>query len=189
MKKIFLSAICLMLLVGCAQPTQDIIKGNDGFEAMTLQDFYKINYQSYYGAEHMAPDTASVVRYLQYELEQMGDCCNIPDLQDIHGYWRVSLALVKDGRLTAEQLAYAFIESAKPVPHEEGEWLARWEAIEKAVLARYPELRDEELQADLMEAARLNAAVHHSQQYNETYCPHYRIIRADVAEKMQLIGR
>lgn len=177
--------ICIAVaMYGVSMWSQTIITGNDGFDKMTLQDFYKVNYQSYFGAEHMAPDTASVIRYMQYELANMGDCCNIPVLQDIQGYYRVSLQLVKDGRLTAEQLAYAFIESARPVHHEDGEWLARWQRIEKTVLAQYPDLADAELQEALMEAARLNAAVHHSKQYNEAYCPHYRIIRREVFENL-----
>lgn len=157
--------------------------------AGTLQDFYKQHYQSFYGAEHMAPDTAAVLGYLTYELSRMEpELPLLPNLHNIGDFTRVSLALVQNKIVSDTALAYAFIASAQPIHHEDGEWLAYWEKIEAEVLKAYPQLANDTLQADLMEAARLNAAVHHSREFHNTYHPHYRIIRNDLVEQLLISG-
>ncbi len=159
--------------------------GSSAPGAGTLQDFYKQHYQSFYGAEHMAPDTSAVLGYLAYELSRMeSEPSSLADLHNIGGFTRVSLTLVQKGIVADTALAYAFIASAQPIHHEDGEWLAYWQKIEAEVLKAYPQLANDTLQADLMEAARLNAAVHHSREFHNTYHPHYRIIRNDLVDEL-----
>lgn len=194
MRKSIIILLAILGLSTCSTPQHETVmldlfgdqRGGTGVG--TLQDFYKQHFQAFYGAEHMAPDTASVLAYLDYELAQTDYVDSLPDLQEIGDYVRVSLALVKKGVISREELAYAFIESAQPVQHEEDEWLARWQEVEKEVLKAYPYLANDTLQADLLQAAQLNAAVHHSQPFHNTYHPHYRIIRKDIVSQWQQRG-
>lgn len=166
----------------------EVLLSKHNFDSITLQDFYKMSFQSFYGAEHLAPDTATVLHYLCQEMTELDSVSGIPDLQPIGGYVRVSLYKVKDGSLPLDTLAYGFIESARPIEHAEGEWAVRWTTVEELVLEKYPELADSLLQADLRKAAAMDAAVRHSALYRETYHPHYRIIREDIVERWKKQG-
>ena len=93
-----------------------------------------------------------------------------------HRYERVSLALVQSGDMMAEELLHQFLEAARCVPEQPTEsWAEEWGRIETIALKEVPEWNNEELINGLREAAELNAAVHHSPAFHDSYHPHYRI--------------
>lgn len=190
LKLIYLS-LGFLLLLSCApkQVTTDLFGDGRGHGEGTLQDYYKLNYQAFFGAEHLAPDTAAVLGYLEYELSNDVEQHELPDYMPLpsyrHGYTRVALSLVKNKQIDKYKLAYAFIESAKPERHQPGEWAKLWAEIEQQVLEAYPELKDDELQAELRYAAENDAAVRHSDSYRNAYHPHYRIIRNDLLKTLK----
>lgn len=148
---------------------------------MTLQDVYKTCYQDRFGAEHAAPDSASAMAYLGYELEQLGhDAMPMPPIEPCgyrHRYERVSLVLVQRGQMTAEQVLSGFLLAARTSTDvaEPMTWAEEWGIIARIALRLVPEWHDNELEQLLSEAALHNRAVHHSPSFREYYHPHYRI--------------
>lgn len=153
---------------------------HSAFPLATLQDVYKSAYQDYFGAEHMAPDSASVARYLDYELSQM-DTTYIPDVELCgwrHRHQRISLAQVRHGDITRDEIVSAFLTAAQhPMDVDSAAWAKEWRKIERLAIRHVPEWRNDTLQADLRMCADSCYAVHHSPIYHSTYLPHYRIIR------------
>lgn len=154
------------------------------YPAATLQDVYKTCYQDYFGAEHMISDTAAVRNYLHYELQS----CAGTDLQYMplreptgfrHHYVRMNLSAVHTGLMTEDELLQLFLEAAgKPAGGKyKSRWPKEWRRIERIALKVHPSWKDADLQDLLREAARRNAAVHHSEPFRNTYNPHYRIIK------------
>lgn len=151
------------------------------YPAATLQDVYKTCYQDYWGAEHIAPDSLVAAGYLEYELETMqGDTMHMPKVEPCgwrHRYERLSLQMITDGEVSKEELLSRFLHAASETPEADGEWEEEWRLIDSIAIAVVPEWQDSTLRADLMEAAQLNAAIHHSSAFRETYHPHYRIAK------------
>lgn len=56
-------------------------------------------------------------------------------------------------------------------------WVEEWQKIESIVLNVCPAWSDQELQAELREAAQNNQAVRHSEAFRTAYNPHYRLVR------------
>ena len=105
-----------------------------------------------------------------------------------HNYYQVSLLVIKEGMMTVGEFADAFMAGGGAAPEVTAEWIQEWEVIMGAVKKVAPDL--EGLEED---AARIDAllkggdyVVHHSKKYEETYFPHYRIIRGDVFENVVL---
>ena len=151
----------------------------------TLQDVYKSFYQEHFGPEHMISDTASVRRYLEYELTQLSEkpTAYYEPTGSKGAYVRVNLFAVVDSLISAEQLLDAFVRSANARQAPQTDWVEKWTAIVGIVEKENIEI--EGFEADkplLMEAARSHQAVHHSHIYNETYHPHYRIVEQHIFE-------
>ena len=101
---------------------------------------------------------------------------------------RINLKAVAEGKITAEQLADTFIASAVAVSDTDIDtWRAEWLEIEGIVRRLYPTL--EGFEADSISIAQLMAegkyVMHHSQQYNKHYAPHYRIVSREQYEKLK----
>ena len=187
MKKSLYLLLTLTLLLGCRAEHQDIRdaieRQRNDYPQSTVQDVYKSFYQAHFGAEHMISDTAAVRAYLLYEVEvAAADSVINPYYEPVganSAYVRVYLRGVNEGLLTAEQLADAFIRSAKPSDMPQQAWADEWSRIVQTMRETGWEIDDEEC-AMLTEAAQNNYAVHHSQAYRNAYHPHYRIVRKDI---------
>lgn len=148
----------------------------------TLQDIYKTCYQDFFGAEHLMNDTAAARHYIHYELEQCRntDMSAMPKREPTgfrHRFTRINFSCIVDGELTEEQLVGMFIDAAgKNNAYNDG-WHSEWQKIEAIALDVNPSWADDELQAELYEAASGNHAVRHSEAFRKNYNPHYRIVR------------
>lgn len=152
------------------------------YSEMTLQDLYKTCYQDRFGAEHAVPDSVHAMDYLRYELTQLApDSMRMPLLEPCgyrHRYERVSLQLVQQGEMTAEQVLSDFLRAARSVSEDDSDtltWEEEWGIISRLALRLVPEWHDEELERGLCEASRGNRAVHHSSSFRAYYHPHYRL--------------
>ena len=99
---------------------------------------------------------------------------------------RINIKAVAEGKISAEELADAFIASAATVNATDLEsWQREWTDIERAVAELYPTL--EGFHADSEAIAALIAegkyVMHHSRKYNKHYTPHYRIVSKEQYEK------
>lgn len=155
-----------------------------------LLDIYKSCFQDYMGAEHLVDDVASARGYLERELESI-------DLEDllpwyyepcgVHGdYVRVSLRVVKEGKITADALLDAFVRSANVPDRPSVEsWAGQWHEILAIIDKMDLEMPyyDED-RAFIEQVLSLGKyAISHSPDYREAYSPHYRIIRRDIFER------
>ncbi len=164
----------------------------------TLQDVYKNNFQDWFGPAHIMAGRENVVKYLQSELQQMeqeGSAGRDVE-KELSGrkyytpcgwrnnYFQVSLDVVRDGLISIDRFADAFMAGGGAVPEFTDEWMQEWKLIKKAVKKVAPDMegfrKDDGDITSLIKAGKY--VVHHSRQYGEVYMPHYRIIRRDIFE-------
>ena len=191
---IVLTLFCSLSLCGQSLETVSIRAAVErqmkNYPLSTLQDVYKSFYQEYFGPGHMISDTASVRRYLLYELSEMNGAAT-PYYYEPTGsqgaYVRVYLSAAADGLITSEQLLEAFVESANSWQKPDAEWSDKWQAIVKVMEENGMKMDDFDTDIPLLnEAARNSQAVHHSRRYNEAYHPHYRIVERRIFEERLL---
>lgn len=154
-----------------------------------LLDIYKSSFQDYMGAEHLVGDTVSARQYLEYELSTT----NAEDLMPWYyepcgtegNYVRVSLRGVYEGRIPADKLLAAFVESSKSDRRSVESWKERWHEMLSVIdsmefeLPHYQE--DRQFIEEVLEKGKY--AISHSPEYREAYAPHYRIVRKDLFEQ------
>lgn len=101
---------------------------------------------------------------------------------------RINLKAVVEGKISAEELADAFIASAVAVNEEDlASWQTEWTDIERAVAEHYPTLEGFEEDSATIAALISDGkyVMHHSRKYNEVYSPHYRIVSREQYEKLK----
>lgn len=153
------------------------------YPAADLQDVYKSCYQDFFGAEHLMRDTAAARRYLETELAECDTVGFVmPDREPTgfrHRYTRVSLACIRKGEITKEQLLEQFVAAASRPEPPAANWAQEWMRIERIALQVNPGWRNPALQSQLRHAARQERAVRHSDAFRSAYHPHYRIVRSE----------
>lgn len=192
MKKAILLAILLMMTVPItAQSIRSFVERQIAlYPKARLLDIYKSCFQDYMGAEHLVSDTASVRKYLGYELSKT-NTDDLPDWYDepcgINGdYIRVSIRTIKEGIISADQLFDAFIRSANTSSRPSVDsWKQRWHEIDDSVasmnisLPHYAE--DNQYIDSILSVGKY--AISHSPEYRDAYHPHYRIISREIFER------
>jgi hypothetical protein len=191
MKTLITLAITAMCLVGCATNTENkrveqavnTLIGK--YPEATLQDIYKSFYQERFGPGHMIPNVENARNYLMSEMEQASE--NTGDYFEPTGsegkYVRIYLNAVSDGKISAEQLLDAFVESANNVEPRSDKWAEQWSKIVNVIEKKQlPVKMDDELKQLLKECSEQDEAVHHSEAYNQVYRPHYRIVERNIFE-------
>ena len=101
---------------------------------------------------------------------------------------RINLKAVVEGKISAEELADAFIASVVAVNEEDlASWQTEWADIERAVVEHYPTLEGFEEDSATIAALISDGKYvkHHSRKYNEVYSPHYRIVSREQYEKLK----
>ena len=152
----------------------------------TLQDVYKSFYQERFGPGHMIPNVENARNYLMSEMEQASE--NSGAYYEPTGsggkYIRVYLNAVADGKISAEQLLDAFVESANNVEPRSDKWAEQWSKIVNVIEEKQlPFAANDELKQWLKECSEQDEAVHHSEAYNQVYRPHYRIVERNIFEQ------
>ena len=156
----------------------------------TLQDVYKSFYQERFGPGHMTPNVENARNYLMSEMEQAAE--NSGTYYEPTGsegrYVRIYLNAVSDGKISAEQLLEAFVESANHVAPRTDKWTEQWSKIVNVIEEKQlPVAANDELKELLKTCSEQDEAVHHSESYEKAYRPHYRIVEHNIFEK-QLKG-
>jgi hypothetical protein len=189
----------LFILPAAAQDyAQAVRRMQHDYPEMRLQDVYKSFYQDRFGPGHMVSDSAAVYQYLQRELQQPDNPRVLFEPTGAQGrFYRIHLANVQKGYITAEELNRAFIQSANRVVSRQAyfdsdslhladtlSWTQEWHeivaAIEKAKL-KFENYESDKQMIEEMLATEGDVPVHHSRAFNEAYHPHYRIVRAELA--------
>ena len=176
----------ILLFAGCTSSTQtneSICDMLTRYPQAQMQDIYKTFYQDRFGAGHMINDTSAVREYLLWEVTAAEADTVVNPYYELTGsegrFVRVYLRCVNEGLLSAEQLFDAFVRSAQPTKQPQQTWEDEWKQIEQAALKVHVVCSDEDRE-QLLYAAHINAAVHHSDPYREAYHPHYRIVERSI---------
>lgn len=156
------------------------------FPRATLQDIYKSAFQDQFGPAHIVSDSASAAAYITKELERVPDNCTTPifDITGVHSnYIRVNLSLVKGGIISVGELTNALMRSAvAPKESDLSQWACRWSMLleEMPRTAKYLDnYRQDSTDISNM-LSKGQYVIHHSQQFNQAYDYHYRLIRSDI---------
>jgi len=156
----------------------------DLYPESTLQDLYKSFFQAEFGAEHIVADTTSAGKYLDREL-------GTPDKSSIRyepigadsSFFRVHLNVVQAGLVSRQQLFDAFLQGVHAVSIPEIDtWVGKWADIQSIIDSMgldFPNYdSDKESISSVLESG--SYAMHHSEEFERLYDPHYRIIRKDL---------
>ncbi|MCK9399030.1 MAG: hypothetical protein M0Q51_03405 [Bacteroidales bacterium] len=156
----------------------------------SLQDIYKSFFQDEFGPGHLLEDTAGARNYLVYELSEMASSGNhVAEPCGVgKNFYRVPLDLVKDGIISDNSLFSAFMESASSFRLPDIElWKKKW--VEIVIVIERMNLNLPNFDEDKKSLADMHrqgeTAMHHSQQYEELYKPHYRILGKEEWEELQ----
>lgn len=194
MKRAITLIAAIILLVGCNNGmTEKETRLKQTIEALTLrypgitlQDIYKSFFQNHFGVAHMLADSATVRKYIAAEVanaQEMDSAYYEPCGYDQTNFFRVNLSAIRDGRISVEELADAFMAS-HPYSRTEmdDEWMKEWETVKEFVCREFPHLPNlAEDTARIGESLRNGKYVmHHSEAYSQRHHPHYRIVYKDI---------
>lgn len=187
MKRIIIILASLILCASCTPSMSSIKKAVDfqmtEYPKSTLMDIYKTFYQDEFGPGHLISDFEQVMDDLNMESVQSWGVPHNNVMYEKTGakgnYYRVSIFVSNIGLISDEELAYAFMDSAKePTQKQMDRFCRTWKKVAK-VAAEYdiPDYdRDLESLNKLLTYPGFDKAVHHSDAYNDAYHPHYRIV-------------
>lgn len=154
----------------------------------TLKDIYKNFFQDRFGPGHLIEDVEQAHQYLHHELEycsgEYTEAAEPTGWQ--HNFYRVNLAIVHNDIISCDDLLDALVRSANAVkPFSIEDWQKEWSEIEAIVRSMELSLPDyeedkKEIDTKLEEGKYVG---HHSDAYNITYDPHYRIISKKIYEE------
>ena len=156
----------------------------------TLQDVYKSCYQDEYGPGHMIPNESSSLNYLMTETNSIEKDYNPPTSFELTGlegnYIRVDLNLIKNGTVPFFVLFKALLISSEIGSQKTDDgWSEIWSEIVEEI-KKY-DLKFDNFEEDIQRLKNISESddkvVHHSDLYENTYHPHYRIIEKNVFNK------
>ena len=156
----------------------------------TLQDVYKSCYQDEYGPGHLIPNETTAINSLLQEINSIEEDYNPITLFEETGlngnYLRVDLTLIQKEVVPFFVLFRALIISANIGSQKtDDDWSNIWTEIVDEI--RNSTLTFENFEEDVVRLDEISKSkdkvVHHSELYENTYHPHYRIIEKSVFEK------
>ncbi len=104
---------------GCNRCAEALIAYAEQYPEAEPTDIYKLVFQDMYGPGHLLTDSTAALRYINAELESMTDTTSFPTYEYTlcdSNHVRINLTLVRNGIITAEQLADAMVRSAEGLP-------------------------------------------------------------------------
>lgn len=154
----------------------------------TLKDLYKNFFQDKFGPGHIINDTTGAGNYLRRELASY--TITEGALAEPTGwegnFYRVNLSVIKDNLVPYDLYFDAFVRSVngiQPVPV--ADWQQEWHRIEAVIRSMSLTLPGYEKDKAEIEQCLDNGEYvgHHSQVFEKTYSPHYRIISKEIFEE------
>ena len=136
-----------------------------------LQDWFKLIYQSEFGAEHLVTDREKCLAYILSELEEDKNT-SLPVFEDIGGgIRRINLSAAVGSGITAGEICDGFMRAAQiTTGTEEG---FRKKCLVLASSGYFPE--EEVTEALEKYIAAGLPPMHHTEVYRAAYSPHYRL--------------
>lgn len=194
MKTLITFIVVILSFCSCNPCSQEQARENfvrtyfEIYPEATLQDIYKGSFQDIFGPAHILTNKEAVTKYIQYEM----DATEVYENEDYipcgwqENFYQVNLKVIADGRVPMDLFVDAFMTSANGIDTTlTPKFIEDWKLIQQAVRKEMPELKgfteDSILLSNLLQKGEY--VVHHSEQFNDHYHPHYRIIRKDIFEE------
>ena len=105
---------------------------------------------------------------------------------DAGNYVRVDLSVVLDSLIDVETLLNAFVRSANEGKTlSEDAWREKWVSVADIIRKNFSTIPESEHDLAAIDSlmAEGHYILHHSQIFNETYHPHYRIVAREIFER------
>ena len=155
-----------------------------------IVDVYKSFYQDNYGPGHLLGDSISAIRYFNYELEDTMEWGG-PAYEftgEGKNFMRLNMNLIRTGKIPKEEYFKAFKNSLGQVETPVDEyWISEWNLIDSIINRKdyhfIKEDQDKEYIKEKIETR--NFPIHHSENFNDNYKFHYRIISIPEFEKLK----
>lgn len=155
-----------------------------------IEDAYKWTYQATRGGEHAAPSREAAKTWLEREWQSMGDEPKSENewiaLCPNGEIGRLNLRPFKARGGKMDDIIDAFLTSAKDYKGEPKAFTDAWAELgTRLTKGGFGSINHQEWQRLDAEMKKKDyPAVHHSQQYNKTYKPAYRIITLNEAQRI-----
>lgn len=176
----------MLLTGGYSKKINPVLQAVEGqisqYPESTLKDIYKSFFQDEFGPGHLLTEVSAARRYFDYELSQMTskgyyteEACGLGK-----SFCRLSMDMVVDGLMDADDFFNAFLESSKGFKLPDiAVWKIKWEKISADMLTLCDRIKNfDEDMTDIAEMLKRGEyVIHHSRRYLELYDPHYRIIK------------
>lgn len=192
--KIFALFLITFMLISCEYQLENEIKKSVKFQMRnypesTLMDIYKNFFQDAFGPGHLIEDADACLNILQIELGQY-ESAKLKTVVEPLGYKnnfvKVDLSVIKNGIVSYEDYARAFIESGVYFSEPDlDEWILEWNMIVEIIENLDLEIQNFESDKEKLNKMLENGeyVVHHSQRFIDSYDPHYRIIQKEIFDK------
>lgn len=145
------------------------------YPKLQIQDVFKFLYQSAFGCEHFVASTDAATRMIEEEYSRL--CIKDDPIETLDGaYSRVPVSYLNRG-LRAETFGKLFAASAESKPDGRIRLLEKINVAKQLVLERVLPFSEKEFDRAVKEWKEKGyPAVHHSELFRKSYCPHYRVI-------------
>lgn len=164
-----------------------IIREYERFPKAEIQDYYKLLFQSVFGARHMVKTYDGCLGDINEEMYVIEAMNSIPIYYDIGldiPIVRVNLARCKAEEIPGETIASAFFNGSRIYRNK---YSSNFEFLLKSMcnsLAKPPfQIKRDKLTDFYTRVRELGfPPIHHSRRYRKLYKPHYRVIPLDAWE-------
>lgn len=184
MKRIslFMSVYILGSIVSMSTNKEEALKYMvENYPKSQLVDIYKSFYQDSFGPGHILEDSIAARRYFFSELKDSSQWGG-PVFEftgEGKNFVRLNMDLVRKGIIPANVYFSAFLNSLGWVekPNDE-DWISEWVAIDNIIQAKDFHFLNEDTDREYIKGKleSRNFSIHHSDNFNENYNFHYRII-------------
>ena len=190
--------VAVISVVACqSDPVRDAIEREvRKYPETRVQDVYKSFCQDNLGPGHLIPNPDAARAYLMEELQEYQQDIDsarydVPaerfvPVGDAGNYVRVDLSVVLDSLIDVETLLNAFVRSANEGKTlSEDAWREKWVSVADIIRKNFSTIPESEHDLAAIDSlmAEGHYILHHSQIFNETYHPHYRIVAREIFER------
>ncbi|MDZ7262231.1 MAG: hypothetical protein ONB05_09030 [candidate division KSB1 bacterium] len=150
-------------------------------EIFTVQDAYKLLYQSIFGVTHILGNTEAARQYLSQEYESIDASLDEPLIEPIslnQEIVRINLRPFKARKGSPDKLFQVMISSAQEIQGNQLQFMELWQEFKALVYQGKLKFDLAELETfDQEVAQRHYPCVHHSEGYRHAHRPSYRVVK------------
>jgi hypothetical protein len=184
-KVIFIYAI-LISVNSCSTTSNNLVdlisRQKHNYPEITVQDVYKLLYQSVFGVKHLLMDTVMSKKYLWQEYESITPK-DEPLFENISldgSIVRINLKSFKHKNLSLEQLLKVMKLSAESINGDPSEFKKYWDEYERMVINKELSFNIEEIRKYREKITPHPPEEHHSEIYIQRYSPSYRVVKKEL---------